>query len=254
LNTEYNILPVTINRRYVSGLRRIKEDEKINLYVGLAFCSWAVKVPQLRENASVIKWKFGNLRGENSEPPYVLFFENLQELLKLLKQSELVYKCWSEVLLTEVNRAKSSPYRKSHEPLMYKMAVDINFRTKILDMVYPESNQLPEQIDNPHDFYEGVSKSITVNEYERNPQARNACIEHYGAKCLVCGMTFQEKYGDIGNGFIQVHHLKPLNEIDAEYKVDPIKDLCPICPNCHAMLHRRKQPYSINELKSMIQE
>jgi len=36
------------------------------------------------------------------------------------------------------------------------------------------------------------------------------------------------------------------------YKVDPINDLCPVCPNCHAMLHRRSPPLSIDELKQLL--
>ncbi len=202
--------------------------------------------------------QFANLRGEYSEPPYFLRFANLPELLYWLDNSEQVCQSWNEALLTEVKRAKSSPYIKSHEPIMYKMAVDVNFRAEILDMAYIESKPslgllLPEQIENPEEYYEGVSKPITVNAYERNPKVRSACIEHYGAKCIICGFSFQEKYGDIGKDFIHVHHIKPLGEIGAEYKVDPINDLCPVCPNCHAMFHMRKPPFSINELRFKLQ-
>ncbi len=59
-------------------------------------------------------------------------------------------------------------------------------------------------------------------------------------------------YGQIGEGFIHVHHLKPLSEIGQEYEVDPIEDLRPVCPNCHAMLHRKKPPYTIEQLKDLI--
>ena len=59
-------------------------------------------------------------------------------------------------------------------------------------------------------------------------------------------------YGERGVGFIHVHHLKPLSEISKEYEVDPIGDLRPLCPNCHAMIHRRPE-MGIEELKELIQ-
>lgn len=87
-------------------------------------------------------------------------------------------------------------------------------------------------------LFEGAKKQITVNAYERNPVARRECIKKYGYKCCVCDFDFAEYYGDIGIGFIEVHHLKPLNEINKQYEVNPLNDLRPICPNCHSMLHR----------------
>jgi 5-methylcytosine-specific restriction protein A len=59
-------------------------------------------------------------------------------------------------------------------------------------------------------------------------------------------------YGEIGKNFIHVHHVKPLSEIDEQYKINPIKDLRPVCPNCHAMLHKRKPAYSIEEIQDKI--
>lgn len=36
--------------------------------------------------------------------------------------------------------------------------------------------------------------------------------------------------------------------------VDPIKELFPLCPNCHAMIHRKTPPYTINQLKKIMEE
>jgi len=250
--------PVTINNRYVVALRKKKENANTRLFVGSIFNFLARDIPQLQISFhSKSAWgQFSNLRGEYSEPPYFLRFANFPEFLYWLDTSEQVYESWREALLAEAERAKSSPYRKSHEPIMYRMAVDVNFRAEILDLAYSETKPslglLPEQIENPQEYYEGASQQITVNTYERNLKARSACVEHYGAKCIICGFDFQEKYGEIGKDFIHVHHTKPLGEIGAEYKVDPINDLRPVCPNCHAMLHKRKPPFSINELRSII--
>ncbi|MFC3625180.1 DUF3427 domain-containing protein [Vogesella amnigena] len=111
---------------------------------------------------------------------------------------------------------------------------------------------LAEELVGTEKFIEGAAKSILVNVYERNPQARKLCIEIYGHACSVCGFDFEKYYGAIGNGFIHVHHLKQLADINEEYELDPVKDLRPVCPNCHSMLHRRRPAYSIEELRILM--
>ena len=99
---------------------------------------------------------------------------------------------------------------------------------------------------------EGIKKRVTVNSYERNPKARELCIKEYGYSCSVCGINFEDRYGEIGKNFIHVHHLTPISELKKSYQINPIEDLRPVCPNCHAMLHKKKPPFSINELKDKI--
>ena len=98
---------------------------------------------------------------------------------------------------------------------------------------------------------EGQRITVTVNRHERNPIARKKCIEIHGDNCAVCSLNFGEKYGDVGEGFIHVHHINPLNEIGEQYVIDFEKDLVPVCPNCHAMLHRKVdgKTLSIDELR-----
>lgn len=91
-----------------------------------------------------------------------------------------------------------------------------------------------------------------VNSYERNPIARQKCIEHWKPICSVCQFDFEEKYGELGKGFIHVHHLVPISNIGDTYQVDPINDLRPVCPNCHAMLHKKNPPLTIEELQQNI--
>nr|MBC9199799.1 DUF3427 domain-containing protein [Paenibacillus sp. PL91] len=113
---------------------------------------------------------------------------------------------------------------------------------------------LSEEESEPNKLVEGAVKQIFVNVYERNPIARRKCIEHHGCKCSVCEFNFSDYYGVIGNDFIHVHHLKPLYEVGKEYEVDAVEDLRPVCPNCHAMLHKRKPAFSVEELKMMIRD
>lgn len=106
------------------------------------------------------------------------------------------------------------------------------------------------------DLVEGATKRVVVNAYERNPKARALCIQHHGCRCAICGFDFSAVYGEeIGRGFIHVHHTKPISEqaaVVGVYVIDPINDLVPVCPNCHAMLHSRKPPYTVLEIKEFL--
>jgi 5-methylcytosine-specific restriction enzyme A len=110
----------------------------------------------------------------------------------------------------------------------------------------------PEEV--PDTLEEGNRKTISVNVYERNPFARKQCMEYYGVQCQVCELNFEKKYGEVGKDFIHVHHIVPLHEIQKGYAVDPIKDLVPVCPNCHAMLHRKENSVylSVEELRKRL--
>jgi 5-methylcytosine-specific restriction endonuclease McrA len=110
---------------------------------------------------------------------------------------------------------------------------------------------LPEELPAGQLFSEGTARQIVVNAYEREPSARKLCIEHYGVLCHVCGMSFTEHYGPDAAGIIHVHHIVPLSEIGREYQVDPIKDLRPVCPNCHAVIHARRPARSLEDVKDM---
>lgn len=118
----------------------------------------------------------------------------------------------------------------------------------------PSVTRSPDEVADSKNYYEGATKSVRVNAYERNDKARLACIKHYGLSCCICGFNFEEAYGEMGVGFIHIHHLKPLSEIGEAYQVDPVKDLRPVCPNCHAMIHIRKKPFSMEEVKQRLRK
>ncbi|MBT2700425.1 HNH endonuclease [Bacillus sp. ISL-40] len=110
----------------------------------------------------------------------------------------------------------------------------------------------PEEV--PETLEEGMRKTVMVNIYERNPIARKQCMDHYGVQCQICNINFEDTYGEVGKGFIHVHHIIPLHEIQQGYIVAPINDLIPVCPNCHAMLHRKEngEYLTIGQLKERI--
>jgi 5-methylcytosine-specific restriction protein A len=115
-----------------------------------------------------------------------------------------------------------------------------------------DTSPFPEEVEASESHTEGAITQAVVNRYERDPRARAKCIKEYGPVCQVCSMNFEKKYGAIGEGFIHVHHIKQLSGIGKEYEVDPVSDLVPVCPNCHAMLHKRRPPFSVSELKKML--
>ncbi|MCX7418510.1 MAG: HNH endonuclease [Planctomycetia bacterium] len=69
---------------------------------------------------------------------------------------------------------------------------------------------------------------------------------------MVCAFDFALVYGAVGEGLIHVHHLRELSEIGEEYEVDPIRDLRPVCPNCHFVIHQRRLCFSIDEVRAFL--
>lgn len=119
-------------------------------------------------------------------------------------------------------------------------------------LISERQNIFPDELEPGLNYTEGAKKQVRVNAYERNPKARAACLKHYGHQCSVCDFEFSKKYGAFAAGFIHVHHLKPLALTNGKYKLDPIADLRPVCPNCHSMLHYGKTLLSIEELRANI--
>lgn len=110
----------------------------------------------------------------------------------------------------------------------------------------------PEEPSGDESCVEGTVTQVLVNRYERDRRARQRCIDHWGEGCTVCGFDFAATYGAMGKGFIHVHHLYELSTIRSTYVVDPVADLRPVCPNCHAMLHSTRPATSIAALKSVM--
>lgn len=110
----------------------------------------------------------------------------------------------------------------------------------------------PDEVDPSATHPEGAVLRVLVNKYERSREARDQCIQAYGHACWVCGFDFAEVYGDEFAGYIHVHHLRPLSEIGREYQVDPIEDLRPLCPNCHAAIHFERAGVDIDALKARL--
>lgn len=106
--------------------------------------------------------------------------------------------------------------------------------------------------ENEQEYWEGAPRRQSQTSYERNPEARAICLQEYGCSCVVCDFNFQSTYGEMGRDYIHVHHLVPVSKRKTSYKVNPIQDLRPVCPNCHAMIHRFREPIEVEELVELI--
>jgi 5-methylcytosine-specific restriction enzyme A len=102
-------------------------------------------------------------------------------------------------------------------------------------------------------YPEGAVHRVALNAYERNATARAVCIAFYGCKCIICGFDFEARYGMAARGLIHVHHITPVAQVRRRYLINPVRDLRPVCANCHAVLHRVEPPYGIDEVVAMVQ-
>lgn len=97
----------------------------------------------------------------------------------------------------------------------------------------------PDVIRKELEIHEAIKRRFVTKQFETSPMARKKCLDHHGMSCVVCGMNFEEKYGYFGKDLIHVHHTIPLNEVADNYVITYKSDLVPVCPNCHALLHKK---------------
>jgi 5-methylcytosine-specific restriction protein A len=111
------------------------------------------------------------------------------------------------------------------------------------------TSSIPEEVSGT--LWEGARQEVSVNRFERNPNAKLACIDHHGYGCAVCSFDFGSTYGDEFVGFIHVHQTKPLSKIKKRYRVHPVNDLVPVCANCHAIIHFGGKTRSVEQVRKL---
>lgn len=97
---------------------------------------------------------------------------------------------------------------------------------------------------------EGGEKVYVSTRRERDPELRKQAIIQHGLDCMACGFNFEQTYGELGEGFVEVHHVVPLSQ-SGKTDTDPKEDLVVLCANCHRMVHRKRETcLSLTELKA----
>lgn len=88
---------------------------------------------------------------------------------------------------------------------------------------------------------------------ERNPALVREAKRVHGARCAVCNFEYAERYGKLGEGYIEAHHLTPFADLNGRpTELDPRHDFAVVCASCHRMIHRRQPPYSIEDVKAAL--
>jgi len=165
-------------------------------------------------------------------------------------QYPVLYKIENEYL-EEVLESKKNNYwrfgvREISETIYKKILSKANLRDYFV--ILPKDTEELES----YDFLDGERKVRFSSYYERNQFYRNKAIKIHGLTCMVCGFNFEKFYGEIGKGYINVHHNKPISK-SGPTKINPEMDMSVLCSNCHAMLHRNKCiTLKIDQLKKMI--
>ncbi len=103
--------------------------------------------------------------------------------------------------------------------------------------------------------YEGEEGGVIMRlhkRYERDPklvaEKRKSAAVTGDLACEVCGFDFKAAYGDLGEGYIEVHHTKPVHTLLAGTKTK-LDDLALLCANCHRMAHRKRMPLSLDTIR-----
>lgn len=166
----------------------------------------------------------------------------------LISDFQEKYKCNKKSLFEHVD--SGSKYLNILDP---DVALRVLLRDAGIETEEAEAaTVIAEEIAEPSLYVEGATKQISVNAYERSREAVEECKRHHGTVCVICDFDFGAVYGAEFAGFIHVHHLRPLSEVGSEYKIDPIKDLRPVCPNCHAVIHHGSDLRSIEEMRLIL--
>ena len=108
-------------------------------------------------------------------------------------------------------------------------------------------------VEATREFEEGGEVVVTSKRYERSKALRAEAVRHHGLNCRICNFNFHEAYGELGAEFIHIHHIDRVADSGVRV-VDVEKDLIPICPNCHAMIHRETPPIAPEKLKQLMED
>lgn len=131
-------------------------------------------------------------------------------------------------------------------------------RNPEIKSIWPDSVQANVQVpDVDEEFFSGVEggkKVATHIRKERNARLVKAkkqkVLKETGKLvCEACGFDFEATYNGIGKGFCEVHHKKPLSEVEREVETS-LEDLAILCSNCHRMIHKTNPLASIETFRT----
>lgn len=188
--------------------------------------------------------------------PLTHWDDELAQAGKKCLQTSLLFKVLNEIPIVSLAELEQKYPDYKWAPQAGGLSIPQKIASDLLKRIQKNKNLRfePVEIDNLKRYVEGKPSRVTSKSYDRSPAARQACVEHFGYDCSICGFSFEKTFGKIGARFIEVHHLKQIADIGKEYVINPKTDLRPVCANCHRMLHKSRPPLSIVELKKQLKK
>lgn len=140
-------------------------------------------------------------------------------------------------------------------PTEERLREDLNGMLKIYqDLVFGDLMIEMESNDEQAPVFVEEQKKIGFHaRIERNGQVARKVKERKDCRCEVCGLSFEEMYGEIGRNFIEVHHLVPIAKLDGRRtKINLETGFAVLCSNCHRMIHKMPDPSDLGGLRKLI--
>ncbi len=241
--------------------------QQIHTYeqLGEAFHSYLLK--HFDEDEAVSLIETAERAPEVFEPYFGKKYESIYEIQDAGEVEELRKKIQLEPILKNIDRNEDPSYTETlrwYRNFVKSLTanatpIPVPGEQEETSTIVAENTEPPVE-HNDADYApdtEGVENQYNLTRKERNPEIRRKCIEYYKQlwhgriHCICCGFDFGKAYGEIGEGYIEVHHLTPHHTFAGVHTVDPANDLIPLCSNCHSMIHRVKGQGECMTLKEL---
>ncbi|MDN3550749.1 MrcB family domain-containing protein [Mucilaginibacter aquaedulcis] len=247
------ILDVLITNTPQSGYYPVFlfRDDMSGFYLSLNQGVTEIQAIYKREAKEVLKIKAQDFRAQIGKIP-----SNFDEdVIKLKNLSTTKSKYPS---LYEAGNVISKFYSADKIPSDNQLQNDIKEILNIYELIsynegLPSTQAEKEDDEEKYKEFEELRKFRFHKRIERNIRLSKKVKETQGYTCKVCKLNFEERYGEIGRGFIEAHHLVPISYLTQQrIQLDARKDFVVLCSNCHSMIHRLEDPSNIELLKSLI--
>lgn len=175
------------------------------------------------------------------------------------RYADISFDVLSETPIVTMDELSTPPYNETHWSTQMSGIRIADAVAKQLEIVWSQRTSNSdvfgrEELKDVTASIQTNSSRVYVNRYERDPRARALCLGHHGMHCACCGVLLADVYGNAASNLIHVHHLTPLANLPDGIEIDPVRDLRPVCPNCHAVIHTTNPPLGIEEVKMMLAE
>lgn len=222
-------LDLYLRHRHSLPSKHHPEVQELSQFLGKMGSALGLSSSASFRNTNGVYMKLGNFR--RWDPDYIKHGKT--GLAKGNKDEEIV---WKEF---------------AHSPSMLAAVV-----ASIRNAVYLNALAGFQEEPDIHEAAEGkvLTRLHRVRERSRAlvERKKKQAMTRYGKLvCEACGFDFQQRYGDVGVGLIDVHHTRPLHTLEPGQKTR-LDDLALLCANCHRVVHSTRRWLSIGELKALL--